>query len=455
MAASAAVPLAALTPRLAHSTTPPIALLVENRVIEVNRKAASMLKIGRENGISGLFTEVGRRFHVTVENWLTFEKTLIHWHGLTPDYKQDGVPNLSQPVLESGGTYEYDFPLTFPGTFWMHSHYELQAQQLLAAPLIVRDPTEAHLDEQEVIVMLHDFSFRDPDEIYADLRKNDNPAAQNHIEYDAYLANERTLDDPQVIRVEPGGRIRLRIINAGAGTNFHIDLGELKGDVIAVDGHKVAPLRGRRFPIAMSQRLDIRLTLPAGQGVYPILALREGDVQRCGVLLSAGHADIKRMSVWGARKAAVLGLDFERRLVASDPLSLRPVDRIHIIDLTGDPAGYVWSLNGVIAQYHTPLEIAAGERVEIVFRNTTAMSHPMHLHGHAFQVVKIDGRRMAGAKRDTVLVPPNGTQVTIAFDADNPGNWLMHCHNIYHMKAGMQTTLRYVDMLQDGKINSR
>jgi FtsP/CotA-like multicopper oxidase with cupredoxin domain len=479
IAASAALPIAAaVSPRLALAATPPTALRVENRIIEVNGRAASMLHIGSGNGVSGLYTESGRRFHVTLENRLKHDKTLIHWHGLTPDFRQDGVPKLSQPALEPGGIYAYDFPLTFPGTHWMHSHYELQEQQLLAAPLIVRDPAEAHLDEQEVVVMLHDFTFRDPDEILNELRQggaaDEMPPGEarmsgksmsgmemsgmamdiNDIEFDAYLANDRTLADPQVVRVEPGGRLRLRIINAGASTNFQIDLGGLEGELIAVDGWPVAPLRGTRFPIAMAQRLDIRLTLPAGQGVYPVLAIREGDVRRTGILLATASAGIKRLSDRAEHKAAILGFDLERRLAAADPLPVRPADRVHNVDLTGEMSGYVWGLNGVTAQNHTPLEIAAGERVEIVFRNNTMMSHPMHLHGHAFQVVEIDGRRFSGARRDTVHVPAFGAQVTVAFEADNPGNWLMHCHNLYHAKAGMLTTLRYVDQPRTAPPNS-
>jgi FtsP/CotA-like multicopper oxidase with cupredoxin domain len=74
--------------------------------------------------------------------------------------------------------------------------------------------------------------------------------------------------------------------------------------------------------------------------------------------------------------------------------------------------------------------------------NRTMMSHPMHLHGHVFQVVAINGKRLSGALRDTVLVPAM-TSVTIAFDADNPGRWAFHCHNLYHMESGMMTTLQY------------
>ena len=97
----------------------------------------------------------------------------------------------------------------------------------------------------------------------------------NDVEFDAYLANDRTLADPDVVRVAPGGRLRLRIINAAASTNFWLGLGGLEGSLIAVDGLPVEPVAGKRFPIAIAQRLDIRLTLPAGQGAYPITAHRE------------------------------------------------------------------------------------------------------------------------------------------------------------------------------------
>jgi len=103
--------------------------------------------------------------------------------------------------------------------------------------------------------------------------------------------------------------------------------------------------------------------------------------------------------------------------------------------------GYVWGMpiNGMPG---LPATAARGERVEIAFNNTTMMSHPMHLHGHVFQVVKINGRQISGAIRDTILVPPKAT-VSVAFDADNPGLWAFHCHNLYHMAAGMFSTLVY------------
>jgi FtsP/CotA-like multicopper oxidase with cupredoxin domain len=138
------------------------------------------------------------------------------------------------------------------------------------------------------------------------------------------------------------------------------------------------------------------------------------------------------------------GTFWMRRLRALEPLALRKADRVHVVNLTGTMAGYIWSINGVVWNKDTPpLPVSAGQRVELVYDNRTPMPHPMHLHGHTFQVVEIDGKRFSGARRDTVLVTP-GTRVVVAFDADNPGWWAMHCHLLYHMDAGMFATVRYV-----------
>ncbi len=103
---------------------------------------------------------------------------------------------------------------------------------------------------------------------------------------------------------------------------------------------------------------------------------------------------------------------------------------------------YAWALNGQSWPDIVPLMLKKGQRVEIELVNETAMAHPMHLHGHTFQVMALDRRPITGAVRDTVMVPPNGT-VRVAFDADNPGRWAFHCHNLYHLATGMITEFRY------------
>jgi len=467
-------------PQTGASSAQPTLLRIERRNIAVNGKPASVLGIRQPDGTFGIRTQVGERFRVRVENTLN-EPSLIHWHGLTPPWQQDGVPGVSGPPIPAGGSADYDFPLRFGGTFWMHSHQGLQEQLLLAAPLIIRDQRDRP-DQQEVIVMLADFSFTPPDQIFAELKKGGSmspgamtgasPSASaptkvkgkaagtmapgmtmggaaakpdlNDVKYDAFLANDRTLGDPEVVKVEPGGRVLLRIINSSSMSAFHVDLDRLDGELTAVDGFPVAPVVARRFPIAVAQRLDIRLAIPRAPAAYPVRAVLEGESRQTGIILQAGGAPIARIPDNASTASPALTLDLERRLRAAEPLKPRKADRTHTLNLTGEMAGYVWSINNVAwTKDVPPLPLAKGERVELVFVNQTPMQHPMHLHGHEFQVVEIDGKRFAGAVRDTVLVPPR-RRVVVAFDANNPGLWAIHCHLLYHLDAGMFTTLGYV-----------
>lgn len=266
----------------------------------------------------------------------------------------------------------------------------------------------------------------------------------NDVRYDAFLANGRTLADPEIVKVEPDGRVLLRIINSSSMSAFHVRLDALEGELIAVDGFEIEPIRGRAFPVAVAQRLDIRVRLPSGPGAYPVLAQVEGERSRTGIILAAGAGRVARIADTADAPSAALTLALERSLRAKEPLTKRKADRVHILNLTGEMAGYVWSINGVPWRRGAPpLPVAKGERVELAFVNQTPMPHPMHLHGHAFQVVEIDGERFPGAVRDTVLVTP-GRRVVVAFDANNPGWWALHCHLLYHMEAGMFTTIRYV-----------
>ena len=467
--------LLARTP-VARAATPR-RFTAEKRVLEVEGKAAPVL--GLATGEPVTHFAQGESFLVTLDNGLD-EPTLIHWHGLQPPSAQDGMPGLSQPPLPPGKSYDYNFPLTRSGTYWMHSHVGFQRSKLLAAPLIISDPADKGRDEQEVVIFLIDFSFRAPEAIFADLTggKTAMPGMAgmskgamggmagmdhgsmpgmdhgsmpgmgnmgmdiNDIDFDAYLANDRSLDDPAIERVERGGKVRLRIINGSSATNFWIDLGGLSGELIAVDGDAVVPRQGRRFPIAMAQRLDIRLALPGGEGAYPILALREGAPERTGIVLATKSAPISKLAVKGEAATKPLGTAFEATLTATQPLAPRKPDRTLVANLTGDMERFRWSINGKPYGEDTPFRVRQGERVALVMCNRTAMSHPMHLHGHDFQVVEIGARRLSGARRDTVLVPAMGT-VTVVFDAVNPGKWAFHCHNEYHMMAGMMTSVQY------------
>ena len=468
LAASAALGASSFAP-LARAASHDAAtrIAISTRTIEVKGKAAKVFGLLQPDGTQGLVMNAGERFRVRLTNAVG-EPALIHWHGLTPPNDQDGVPGVTQPPLAPGESHDYDFAVALPGTNWMHSHHLLQEQSLMAAPLIVRDPEEAALDEQEVVVLLHDFTFREPDEILggfakgmshdhgamADLHAGHDMSSMsqeptggmdlNDVSYDAFLANDRTLDDPQVVRVDKGQRVRLRIINAASATNFMIDLGPLSGSLTDVDGRPIVPVIGSRFPLAIAQRADIRVTLPAGEGAWPVLFQREGDSALTGIVLATKSGAIAKVADQAHHAIGAIDREAPMLYQAAEPLPERRADRELAIDLTGSMMTYRWGIAEKAAmEHHAHLAVAAGERVEMTLTNRTEMSHPMHLHGHHFQVVAVNGTRMKGAVRDTELVPVGGS-VTLAFDADNAGNWMFHCHNLYHMRAGMMTQVRYL-----------
>ncbi len=463
-AAGAGCGVLGAAPRSATALGRQVQLAVQTRVIDVNGRPATVHCIRQPSGQDGLTLDLDDRFQVRMKNELATD-TLVCWHGLTPPSSQAGVPNLSRPALGPGQSYDYDFAIRQSGTHWMSSLQGLQRQKLTTAPLIVRDPQDRYGDVQDIVLVLSDFTFREPEEVLSDLKRGVlRPMAVNHeegegsgqtaistgergsmfhfhdVRFDAYLANDRTLRDPEVVPVDRGQTVRLRIINASSATNFLIDLGYLQGTLIAVDGSPIVPLRAIRFPIATAQRLDIQLTLPREEGAFPVLAQRENDISRTGIVLATPRGSVSRISETAQRPTP--GLPVERPLRAAIPLPVRPPDRTNTYNLTGSHDGHNWSVNMRTYDPGRPFWVKEGERVEIVLNNLTTMPHPMHLHGHKFQVVSVSGERISGAIRDTVMVPPHQS-VRIAFDADNPGQWVFHSQHLYHMAVGMMTSIRY------------
>jgi FtsP/CotA-like multicopper oxidase with cupredoxin domain len=461
-------------------------LVAGTQTLEVNGRAARVYSLIGPDGRPGIRLRAHERFRVDLANQ-SGKQTLIHWHGQLPPWTQDGFPWPETPPLANGAVQSYDYT-PIPGTYWMHSHVGMQEQVLMTAPLIVEDEIALREDRQEIILMLHDFTFRSPEEVLASLTNTnargptahmqrtddgsdhavgaqhsampgmtkmggrDAPAMQmsgtapppmdlNDVDFDAFLANDRTLTDPEVVHVDRGGRVRLRIINGASSSQFWIDLGALTGNVVAVDGHAVRPLAGQRFPIAMAQRLDVLIDLPS-TGTFPVLARLEGSPRRTGIILATPDSRIPRVADQGPI-APPIDLSLETRLAAAEPLRARPADLVRTIVLDGSMKPYAWSINGEMWPHVAPLMVKQGQRVEFELVNHTMMAHPMHLHGHAFQVVAIDGRPIQGAVRDTVLVMPRAARMRIAFDANNPGRWAFHCHNLYHMQTGMMTEVRY------------
>ena len=262
----------------------------------------------------------------------------------------------------------------------------------------------------------------------------------NDVRYDAYLANERTLDDPQVVKVEKGDRVRLRIINGGTATAFVISTPGLASRAVAVDGTPCQPLQRATYPLAQGQRIDLVVEIPREGGAFSVLAQVEDAAFVTGIILATPGANIARRATAATQKEGFLDLTFESDLRAATPLPImRP--QSSFVAMLGEEPGYRWTINGSVHGEHEPFRVRKGDRVEITFMNPTSMMHPMHLHGHHFQVVALGGRRFSGPIRDTVIVPAHAP-VTIAFDAVHRGSWFLHCHHLYHMATGMMTEVQ-------------
>lgn len=479
LAASAAMTASLYLPARARAASDVLSLRATTRVLDIGGRAATVKGAVNASGGIGLVLDPGQRFRVDLTNEFD-EPTIIHWHGQIPPNAQDGVPDIPMPALKPGEMRSFDFAAR-PGTHWLHSHLAVQEMELLAAPLIVRTAEDVVADRQEVVMFLHDFSFRPAAEVLAEILgakamegmegmdmgqpapgAMSTPEGQgmnmqgmdsmqgmgtagmemdlNDFDFDAYLANDRTLDDPEVVQVDKGGRVLLRVINAAAATVFWIDTGALPGRLVAVDGEPVQPLHGGRFGLAMGQRLDIELDVPGEGGAFPVLALREDERERTGLILATPGATVAKVSSLSDAEVPAFSGDLmqESSLRAITPLVQRTPTSQPMLMLGGSMMPYVWTINGQTWGTHVPVTAKTGDRVEITFHNMSMMAHPMHLHGHAFQVVGVGMDRIAGAVRDTVHVPPMG-MVTIAVDAGEAARWMLHCHHMPHLASGMMT----------------
>jgi len=256
------------------------------------------------------------------------------------------------------------------------------------------------------------------------------------VAYPYYLVNGRAEKAPSVFRASPGDRVRIRIINAGGDTAFRVALGGHEMTVTHTDGFPVRHATTDALLLAMGERYDVLVTVK--DGVFPLTALAEGKKASALALLRTGGGS--------APAASVRPKELDGRLLTADKLKAdesvalkeKEPDRTVKLQLTGGMMKYDWAFDKKPYSADQRHPVRAGERVRLVFSNSTSMWHPVHLHGHTFGLANVAG----GPRKDTAIVLPNGT-LTVDLDADNPGLWMVHCHNVYHSEAGMMTVLGY------------
>ncbi len=259
------------------------------------------------------------------------------------------------------------------------------------------------------------------------------------IAYPYYLINGRIPLAPTTFNAKPGQRIRIRFINAGSDTAFRVALAGHSMTVTHTDGYPVVPTEVDALLIGMAERYDVIVT--ADDGVFPLVALAEGKNVLARALLSTGAGSPPDPQFQPSELNKRVGtVDM---FAATTPVNLGPAEpglNLPVV-LGGDMAKYQWTINGEPYSRTNPLHVRLGQRPTITFDNTTMMYHPIHLHGHTFQMIKADGS--PGARKDTIIVLPKQKSSAVLI-ADNPGLWQLHCHNTYHQAAGMQTRLDYI-----------
>ncbi|WP_016906810.1 multicopper oxidase family protein [Streptomyces xiaopingdaonensis] len=411
----------------------------------------------------------GSTLALTLANHLP-EPTSLHWHGLALRNDMDGVPRLTQPAVRAGAAFTYRFTVPHPGTYWFHPHTGVQQDRGLYAPLIVEDPDEPLSYDREWTVVLDDWldgvDGSTPEAVLEELGdgmdhsggrgghtmsgSGDGGAPPSRaamgaeskllggdagdVAHPHHLLNGRLPDAPSTMRARPGERIRIRLVNAGGDTAFRVALGGHTMTVTHTDGFPVRHRRAESLLLGMGERYDVLVT--AGDGAFPLTALAEGKGRSAlGVLRTGGGARPSakaRPAELAKRPVTAEGL----RAADEAALPSKAPDRRLTLRLTGSMAQYDWSLNGETYDPERRYPLRAGERVRLSFVNATHMWHPMHLHGHTFALTG------GGPRKDTAIVLP-GRRLDVDFDADNPGLWMAHCHNVYHGEAGMMTVLGY------------
>ncbi len=378
------------------------------------------------------------------------EETSVHWHGLAIRNDMDGVPHVTSEPVPPGGGFAFEFVVPDPGTYWFHPHTGLQADRGLYAPFIVDDPAEPGGYDAEWVVVLDDWTDGvgpSPQDIYAGLRDSGGGMMGMHrgmdggdVDYPLYLVNGRAPGDPDVLLAGPGQRVRLRLINAAADTIFDVALGGHDLTVTHSDGWPVEPVTAGAVRIGMGERYDATVAL--SDGVFPLVARpvgKSGGTGGARALIRTGTGPVPDAGALpeglDGPPLTVAGL----RAAAGAALPGRGPDRVQDLVLGGSMGPYEWTINGRTYDDTVPLTVGQGQAGRLRIVNRSMMPHPVHLHGHTFQLGPAGGD---GARKDTLLVPSMGA-AEVDFAADNPGQWMVHCHNAYHAEAGMMTRLDY------------
>ena len=381
---------------------------------------------------------LGETLRVRFENRLP-QPTTVHWHGVRVPNAMDGVPGVTQPPVEPGGTFLYEFTPKDAGTYWFHPHLRAseQVERGLFGALIVEDVTPPPYSRDELWV-LDDWLLGGDGALHEEFN------TRHDLAHDGRWGNVVTVNGRRVpsFSVRPGERLRLRLLNVANGRVFKPDLTDIPAEMIAVDGlYAARPLDPAHVEIAPGNRIDLDVRIPAdgaGRRLAVIDRFTRQPIPLAELVIEGEPVDTPAFT-----SPARAHVPAWRR-----PESATPVRRQFALNAQrGGPFGVQWTINGAAMDHrdhslhgerpHLPL----GEFSRLRFVNESYRLHPMHIHGLFFKVLARNGVPVdEGHFRDTVLVHAKET-VDIGTIPEDAGQWMMHCHILEHAESGMMTIL--------------
>lgn len=375
------------------------------------------------------------------------DPTTIHWHGLRIPNKMDGVPFLTQPYVYTGDSFDYAFTPPDAGTFWYHPHCNtlIQMGHGMTGVIVVENPKDPAFDS-EIVLNLRDWRLGGDGQFIAQFRPRDSAKSGTY----GTVRTANWQQQPQY-DAPAGGLVRLRIAITDVTRIYNFRMEGADATVIAIDGNPVP----QRFPLDLlqlgpGQRLELAVRMPDDEGATVKLEdIRGTDPKVLATLHSVGTS-LKR-------NVADLGALEDNPVAKAD---IGAAEHIPLIlsataEDTSDGSicgslGYsFWAINKVPWPGDTPdptaplAELKLGKSYVIDMENVTPHTHPIHLHGMSFTVLSSSTRQVMPFVSDTYLIQPN-EKVQLGFVADNPGDWLLHCHIIEHQKTGMTSYVRVV-----------
>ena len=403
----------------------------------------------------------GTQLRVTVNNGLA-EDTTVHWHGVRTPNAMDGVPYLTQKPISPGNQFEYDFNAVDAGTYWYHPHQRSfeQVGRGLYGALIVEEENPVLVD-RDVTWMLDDWRLEQTGE------GEDDFGNSHDMSHSGRIGNFVTINGKKrgTFPVSKGERIRLRLINAANARIFSLDFQGHKPSIIALDGQPVTPHQPENGVVTLgpAMRVDLILDMTGNPGesnevidsFYDGLAYQLTHIRYSDEVIRDRPPDwpiqlpanpLKEPDMKTAKRhEVVFSGGMMGNMVARD-MGINTTTSNSMMGMMGMMhSKKIWFVNGVAAEGHImdPMLTLDLDRSHVIaMTNASAWYHPIHLHGHSFRVISRNGKTTKHREwQDTVLMAPREI-VEIAFVADNPGDWMFHCHILEHQASGMMGVIR-------------